>query len=242
MEILSLSFCRKAQNEFVASFSSPIAASAAPFIYTFLPDRFVSCPVACAGHFAPRSDTSDVFAGSFRDLISCWRFYPQLPFTPALRCLLVISFLPADFPFNIAPFPLLPSFSVNFFFISVLSTLRSVPSDHSVLSIPSIPSVPSVPSVLSVLSGLLCRHCCPYSRAAVSATVFAIITAAIVFLLPAFPVRLRIFGRHLYSHTVVISTTRTGIKRGVSPSGETPLFDRVETIRIPKTSMRRTRS
>lgn len=44
------------------------------------------------------------------------------------------------------------------------------------------------------------------------------------------------------ARTVVISTTRTGIKRGVSPSGETPLFDRVETIRIPKTSMRRTRS
>lgn len=44
------------------------------------------------------------------------------------------------------------------------------------------------------------------------------------------------------THTVVISTTRTGIKKGVSPSGETPLFDRVETIRIPKTSMRRTRS
>lgn len=43
-------------------------------------------------------------------------------------------------------------------------------------------------------------------------------------------------------NTVVISTTRTGIKKGVSPSGETPLFDRVETIRIPKTSMRRTRS
>ena len=41
------------------------------------------------------------------------------------------------------------------------------------------------------------------------------------------------------THTVVISTTRTGIKKGVSPSGETPLFDRVETIRIPKTSMRR---
>ena len=41
------------------------------------------------------------------------------------------------------------------------------------------------------------------------------------------------------ARTVVISTTRTGIKKGVSPSGETPLFDRVETIRIPKTSMRR---
>lgn len=51
------------------------------------------------------------------------------------------------------------------------------------------PSSPSSPSCWSALF--------PYSSEAVSATVFAIIAAAIV-IMPVPPARLRIFGRHLY--------------------------------------------
>ena len=101
-------------------------------------------------------------------------------------------------------------------------------------SVPQPLISPSSPSCWSALF--------PYSSEAVSTTIFAIIAAAIVLLLPCLRPDSGFSVGTYTARTVVISTTRTGIKKGVSPSGETPLFDRVETIRIPKTSMRRTRS
>ena len=126
----------------------------------------------------------------------------------------------------------LTCFSIFLLWFFALSS--SVPQPLISLSSLSSLSSPSSPSSPSCWSALF-----PYSSEAVSATVFAFIAAAIVFLLPVFPVRLRIFVRHLhYAYGRNLHYTY-GHKKGVSPSGETPLFDRIETIRIPKTSMRR---
>lgn len=138
-----------------------------------------------------------------------------------------------------------PFFDSYFIFLWFFRALRS--TFRSILAMPSPPfrltcfSIfllwffalsSSVPQPLISLSSLSCWSALfPYSSEAVSTTIFAIIAAAIVLLLPCL--------RPDSGFSFGISTTRTGIKKGVSPSGETPLFDRVETIRIPKTSMRR---